>query len=206
MISKLLIASNNKGKIREINELLQSFNIQILTTENLNFDEPEETGKTFAENAIIKAKYYANLTQIPSLSDDSGLCVDALDGSPGIYSARWAGENKDFKKAIKRVENELIEKTGTNKGHKAHFICVLCLYLPNNKYYTFEGRIDGILTFPPKGENGFGYDSIFIAQGMNKTYGEISQKEKNSLNHRSIAFNKFKHKFEELVRINDQHC
>jgi XTP/dITP diphosphohydrolase len=189
---KLLIASNNQGKVRELAELLEGFKVSILKAGDFPYPEPEENGLTFTENAKIKSDYYYNLTGITSLADDSGLCVDALNGAPGIYSARWAGAEKDFSKAISLVEQELIEKTGTNKNHKAHFICVLSISFGKGKSVQFEGRIDGTLTFPAKGSNGFGYDPIFIPNGGKKTYGEISQKEKNQNNHRSIAFLKFK--------------
>lgn len=184
---KILIASGNKGKIIEIAKLLEPYNVEVISASKFNLIEPEETGLGFVENAEIKSRYYANATGLPALADDSGLCVDALSGLPGIYSARWAGENKDFSIAIKRIEQEL----ANSSNKKAKFVCALSLYLPKtDKVENFEGYIEGNLTFPPRGEKGFGYDPIFIANGMSETFAQIAPDIKQSVSHRAIAFNK----------------
>lgn len=201
---KILIASNNKGKVKEIEELLTPFKCQVLSTDRYKLPEPEETGSTFAENAIIKAKYYAEKTGEISLSDDSGLVVDSLDGAPGVYSARWGGVNKDFNLAMKIVEEALNEKgiNTQNSGSEiadynkkklsAHFACALCLYFPDGEYKVFEGKVFGHLSFPPRGNAGFGYDAIFIAEGHNKTFAEMDPQIKYSISHRAKAFNELK--------------
>lgn len=185
--SKLLIASGNKGKIKEISHLLEPFNVEVISAANFNLDEPEENGTTFIENAEIKSRYYSKHTGLPSLADDSGLCVDALNGAPGIYSARWAGEKKDFSIAMKRIENEMGDSTNKN----ARFVCALSLYLPKtDTVENFEGTVEGKISFPARGENGFGYDPIFIADGMTQTFAQIDPIEKHSISHRADAFNK----------------
>jgi XTP/dITP diphosphohydrolase len=184
---KLLIASGNKGKIIEIAKLLEPYNVEVISASKFNLAEPEETGLSFIENAEIKSRYYANATGLPALADDSGLCVEALGGNPGIYSARWAGETKDFSIAINRIEKEL----GNSSNKKAKFVCALSLYLPKtDEVENFEGEIAGNLVFPPRGEKGFGYDPIFIANGMNETFAEVDPQVKQSISHRAIAFNK----------------
>lgn len=195
-ISKILIASNNKGKLAEISELLNGVGIKAELPDP-NISEPCETGKTFEENAILKAKYYGDKSKMISLADDSGLCIDALDGKPGIHSARFAIDEKsgqkDFGLAFEKIKNELASKGINFQTDKinAHFICHLALYNPDTKEIkSLEGRIDGTLTFPPKGENGFGYDPIFIANGMDKTFAEITPMYKDKISHRSKAFEK----------------
>jgi XTP/dITP diphosphohydrolase len=185
--TKLLIASGNEGKVMEIRELLSEINVQVISAADYKLPEPEETGSTFIENAVLKAKYYGNATGIPALADDSGLCVDELGGQPGIYSARWAGEDKDFTKAMKRIKDEM----GDSKNNKAKFVCALALYWPKlNHAETVEGTVEGTLTFPPKGKSGFGYDPIFIPRGHAKTFGEIHHEEKQKISHRADAFDK----------------
>jgi XTP/dITP diphosphohydrolase len=203
MIKEILIASSNKGKLKEIAQLLEKIGIKAISAANFNLPEPEETGDSFEENAIIKAKYYGDKTGLISLADDSGLCVEALDGKPGIHSARWALDkngNKDFDLAFTKIHQELIKKKfDFTKPIFAHFICNLTLYFPrlpdrnflasrNKNIISFEGRVDGKLTFPPKGTKGFGYDPIFIANSFDKTFGEISPEEKDKISHRSKAF------------------
>ena len=184
---KLLIASGNKGKIVEITKLLEPFNVEIISAAKFNLPEPEENGSTFIENAEIKSRYYSKATGLPSLADDSGLCIDALEGKPGIYSARWAGPTKDFSVAIKRIENEM----GDNTKKSARFICALSLYFPETDIVeNFEGVVEGSINFPAKGENGFGYDPIFIANGMQETFAQIDPQKKHSISHRADAFNK----------------
>lgn len=194
---KLLIATNNKGKFVEIRDLLTLIEIDAIPSFDFNIQEPEETGLDFQENSLLKAKYYAKKTGLFSLADDSGLCVEALNGAPGIYSARFAidaktGE-KNFKMAFERIFAELREKNlPQDQNPAAHFICNLSLFNPANDFeISFEGRVDGTLTFPPRGSNGFGYDSIFIKDGMRETFGEIDAKMKDRISHRAQAFEKF---------------
>ena len=184
--SALVVASHNKGKVREIEELLAPFGFDIKGAEELGLPEPDENGTSFTENALIKARSAANISGLPSLADDSGLCVGALDGAPGIYSARWAGSEKDFRLAMKRVENEL----GGNPDRRAFFVCVLAVAKPDGRDETFEGRVYGTLTFPPRGERGFGYDPIFVPEGHRFTFGEMDPEAKHAMSHRAKAFEK----------------
>lgn len=185
---KLVIASHNAGKVREILELLAPYGIDVIGAKDLGLPEPEETGKTFAENAIIKATAAAEAAGLKALADDSGLCVTALGGAPGIYSARWAGPNKDFPAAMMRIERELSLHNGASL---AKFVCALALAAPGGQVETYVGEIGGHLVFPPRGDNGFGYDPIFVADGMTKTFGEIPPAEKHAMSHRARAFAKF---------------
>jgi XTP/dITP diphosphohydrolase len=184
---KIVVASHNPGKVREIRELLAPVGLQILGAAELNLPEPEETGSTFAENAKLKADAAARVAGMPALSDDSGLCVAALDGAPGIYSARWAGPAKDFRLAMQRVENEV----GGNPDKRAYFVCVLALAAPNAETDIFEGRVYGSLTFPPRGDRGFGYDPIFLPENGRFTFGEMDPRAKHANSHRARAFAKF---------------
>jgi XTP/dITP diphosphohydrolase len=194
---KLLIATNNKGKFLEISSLLKPLKIEAVSTADFNLDEPEETGETFEENSLIKAKYYASKTGLIALADDSGLCVEALDGNPGIHSARFAIDEKtgekNFPLAFEKIFFELQEIGITiEKKPKAYFICNLALFDPATNFsIAFEGRVDGHLIFPARGEKGFGYDPIFIKKGMKKTFGEIEASEKDKISHRGCAFTKF---------------
>ena len=181
----LVIASHNKGKVGEIVALLAPFGIDVVGAGALGLPEPEETGLTFAENAIIKARAAATASGKTALADDSGLCVAALNGAPGIYSARWAGPNKDFSAAMTRIEREL---SLHNAGMSAKFVCALALAAPDGQVETFIGEISGHLEFPPRGANGFGYDPIFVADGMTKTFGEIPPRQKHAISHRARAF------------------
>lgn len=191
--SQILIATNNKGKFVEIESLLNQINIKAIPTFQFNIEEPEETGTTFAANSLLKAKYYANKTGLVALADDSGLCVEALNNEPGIYSARFAkndeGKN-DFNLAFEKIFTEL-KKIDAEKNPRAHFICNLTIFDPKTNFeISFEGRVDGILTFPPLGNKGFGYDPIFIKDGMNQTFGEIDPELKDHISHRGAAFQK----------------
>lgn len=184
---KLLVASGNSGKIREITELLSPFHIEVLSAKDFNLTEPEETGDSFFENAEIKSRYYGHETGLPALADDSGLCIQALGGRPGIYSARWAEGGKDFTLASKKIESEL----EGNPDRRAYFACALSLYWPEDSHFeTVEGIVNGTLTFPPRGNKGFGYDPIFIADGYSETFAEISPEEKHKISHRADAFRK----------------
>ena len=186
--SRLVVASHNTGKVREIAELLKGFGVSVVGAGELGLPEPDETGATFAENARLKAEASCLASHLPALSDDSGLCVDALRGQPGIYSARWAGEQKDFRLAMKRVEQEL--KSAGAENRRAHFVCALALAQPDAKTEIFEGRVDGTLAFPPRGNKGFGYDPIFVAAGEQRTFGEMESQEKHAISHRARAFAK----------------
>ncbi len=190
--NKLLIATNNKGKFAEISALLTEINIKSIGTSEFDISEPEETGKTFAQNSLIKAKYYAQKTGLVALADDSGLCVEAMNGNPGIYSARFAKNSEgkdDFTTAFKKISDEITKNSPSN--FRAFFICNLSIFDPKTNFeISFEGRVDGNLTFPPRGNLGFGYDPIFIKDKMTQTFGEISAQEKDKISHRGQAFEK----------------
>ena len=185
---QLIIASHNDGKVREINGLLSSFGIEAVPAKNLGLDDPEETGTTYAENAILKAKAAALASGLPALADDSGLSVTALSGAPGIFSARWAGEPRDFDAAIAKVKAAL-DESGT-EDFSARFVCALCLAWPDGHTQTYEGEIAGTLVFPPRGDKGFGYDPIFVAHDYDLTFAEMDPEEKHAISHRADAFRK----------------
>lgn len=185
---ELIIASHNDGKIKEINDLVSPYNIVAVSAKKIGLNDPEETGFTFVENAALKAHTAAKAANLPALSDDSGLVVTALSGAPGIYSARWAGEPRDFDRAMRKVELALIE-SGT-EDFSAHFVCVLCLAWPDGHAEIFEGKVHGRLIFPQRGTNGFGYDPIFMADGYDITFGEMDPAEKHAISHRADAFRK----------------
>jgi XTP/dITP diphosphohydrolase len=189
--SQLVVASHNPGKVREIKALLGPHGIEPLSAGALGLPEPEETGLTFAANAEIKAHASALASGHAALADDSGLCVAALDGAPGIYSARWAGPTKDFRIAMTRIHDELRHKGLSTSA--VNFVCALCVALPSGEAQTFEGEVHGHLTFPPRGDHGFGYDPIFIADGMDETFGEIDPAKKHAMSHRAKAFEKLLH-------------
>ncbi|MGN6271071.1 MAG: RdgB/HAM1 family non-canonical purine NTP pyrophosphatase [Sphingomonas sp.] len=186
---KLVIASHNEGKVREIGELLAPYGIETVSAKKLGLPEPEETGTTFVANAELKAQQAADLSGLPALADDSGLCVEALGGEPGIFSARWAGENRDFNEAMRRVE-AAIAASGPNPGRDAHFVCALALAWPDGHVEWFEGRVDGTLVWPPRGDKGFGYDAMFLPDGGAETFGEIDPAAKHAISHRADAFRK----------------
>ncbi len=181
---RIVVATHNPGKLREIAELLAPHGMEALSAAALGLPEPAETGKSFAENAVIKAVAAARGSEIPALADDSGLVVPALDGQPGIHSARWAGPNKDFDQAMARVEREL----AAHDDRRAHFVCALCLAWPDGYRQTFEGRIDGTLIWPPRGTRGFGYDPIFQPEGHGLSFGEMEPALKHAMSHRARAF------------------
>ena len=186
---KLIIASHNQGKVSEIKELLSRYEVDVSSSEDFGMKEPEENGDSFEENALIKASETANFCGQIALSDDSGLCVDDLDGDPGIFSARWAGPKKDFLKASKDIEKKLIEIGSSN--YSAYFICVLAVCWPDGESRIFKGKINGNLNFPPKGNLGFGYDPIFIPRNYDITFGEMDPIIKHKISHRSVAFDLF---------------
>lgn len=182
---KLVIASHNPGKVVEIAALLAPYRVEALGATELGLAEPEETGATFEANAALKAHAAAQTTRLPALADDSGLVVPALDGAPGIYSARWAEPGRDFGMAMNRVNRELGDR---DRG--AIFVSVLALAWPDGEEALFRGEVHGTLTWPPRGENGFGYDPIFIPDGYRITFGEMAPEQKYQLDHRSRAFAK----------------
>ena len=192
-ISQLLIGSNNKGKLKEIKALLPK-RIKIYSTSDFNIKSPVENGKTFEDNSIIKSKYFSKKTNLPCLADDSGLEIDILDKAPGIYSARWGGKNSDFNKAIKRVYKELDkkDKNWKKKKIKARFVCSLSISYLEKLIACVRGKVEGTISTEPKGNNGFGYDPIFIPKEKNLTFGEMSSKIKYKMDHRFNAFKKIK--------------
>jgi XTP/dITP diphosphohydrolase len=183
---KLVIASHNPGKVREIGELLAPFGADVISAGDLGLPEPEETGLTFVANAELKAQASMEGSGLAALSDDSGLCVNALGGDPGLYSARWAGPSKDFSIAIAAVH----EKLQGFDDKSAYFICVLALAWPDGHLESFEGRVYGDLVWPPRGDKGFGYDPMFLPDGYDVTFGEMDYDEKQRISHRAVAFQK----------------
>lgn len=189
---KLVLASHNKGKLREIGELLAPYGIETVSAGALGVPEPEETGTSFVANAELKARFSADLTGLPALADDSGLCVEALGFEPGIFSARWAeleDGSRDFNEGMRRVHDRLIEK-GAEAGRDAHFVCALSIAWPDGHVETFEGTVDGLITWPPRGKNGFGYDPIFQPLGHDISFGEMDPAAKHAMSHRANAFAK----------------
>ena len=192
-ISKLLIGTNNKGKYKEIRDLLPKY-IKTYSTSEFKLKSPREDGQTFEENSIIKSKYFSKKTKLTCLADDSGLEIDILDKSPGIYSARWGGKKGDFKKAINKVYRELSkkDKNWKHKKIKARFICALSICYLDKKIASVLGKVEGYISVNPKGKNGFGYDPIFIPKNRRKTFGEMSSLQKYKIDHRFVAFKKIK--------------
>jgi XTP/dITP diphosphohydrolase len=195
---KLVIATHNPGKCGELRALLAPFGIAASSAAELGLPEPEETGLSFSDNALAKARAAAHSAAMPALADDSGLCVDALHGAPGVHSARWAGEARDFAAAMKRIERAL-QQVKAGARPKAHFTCALALAFPNGAAEIYEGKVLGELVFPPRGNLGFGYDPIFLPEGYDRTFGEMTAEEKHGipsggglgLSHRARAFQAF---------------
>jgi XTP/dITP diphosphohydrolase len=193
---QLVIATHNPGKLAEMRELLAPYGIEAVSAGELELGEPEETGTTFAANARIKAVAAAMAAKLPAFADDSGLVVDALDGAPGLFSARWAGPTKDFNAAMSRVERLLQERGATTPDkRKAHFVSSLCVAWPDDHVEEVEARVDGTLVWPPRGSAGFGYDPMFLPDGFDRTFGEMTSLEKHGLpplglglSHRARAF------------------
>ena len=180
---KLVLASHNKGKAAEIAELLQPFAIEVISAASLGLPEPEETEDSFIGNAMLKALAATRASKLPALADDSGLCVDSLDGAPGIFSARWAGPSKDFNAAMDRVLKGIAEKP---RG--AHFVAAPALAWPDDHCEVFEGKVFGTLTDAPRGNRGFGYDPIFVPDGYDISFGEMDPAQKHAMSHRAVAF------------------
>ncbi len=193
---RLLIATHNPGKLKEMRELLAPYRIEAISAAQMNLSEPDETGTTFRANALIKAQAAARASGLPAFADDSGLAVDALGGEPGVYSARWAGPERNFGLAMQTIEDRLGERGAmTPERRKAHFVSALCVAWPDDHVEEFEGRIDGTLVWPPRGDKGFGYDPMFLPDGHTRTFGEMSGEEKHGLpprgtglSHRARAF------------------
>ena len=193
---RLVIATHNAGKLAEMRDLLSVFGIDAVSAGELGLPEPEETGTTFQANARIKAQAAAAATDTPAFSDDSGLAVDALDGQPGIHSARWAGPTKDFRQAMERIDSLLRERGATTPvQRRAHFVSALCVAWPDGHLEEFEARVHGTLVWPPRGDKGFGYDPMFLPDGHTRTFGEMAAEEKHGLpprgkglSHRARAF------------------
>ena len=192
-IKELIIGTNNKGKLREIRDLLPK-SIKIYSTKDFKINSPKENGKTFLQNSLIKAKYISKKTKKICLADDSGLSIDKLNGSPGIFSARWGGKNNNFNLAIKKVFRELDkkDKNWRSKQVKAKFICALTIYWPSGKIKQSVGKINGYISPQKKGKNGFGYDPIFIKSNSKLTFGEMRPQRKYKIDHRFQAFKKIK--------------
>lgn len=188
-LSEIVFASHNAGKIKEIKELLQPFGINVKSALDMELPDVEETGATFAENSLLKSQTIAKLTGLPCIADDSGLCVDALNGAPGVYSARYA-PNRDFDKGMEKLLAEMAQSP--NKSRKAHFSCVISLAFPNGGYELFEGRVDGHIAAEKQGSGGFGYDPLFIPDGFAKSFAQMSKDEKNQVSHRGRAVEKLK--------------
>jgi XTP/dITP diphosphohydrolase len=189
---RLVVASHNPGKVAEILDLVAPYGLQVVSAAELNLPEPEETGSTFEENATIKGMAAARCAGLPALSDDSGLEVHTLDGAPGIYSARWAGPNKDFSVAMQKVADAVCARYGwTGRGPRANFTAALCLAWPDGTSQAFIGKVYGHLVWPPRGTLGFGYDPMFVADGEMLTFGEMEPAAKHAISHRARAFAKF---------------
>jgi XTP/dITP diphosphohydrolase len=189
---KLVVASHNEGKVREIRALLAPYGIEPVSAAELDLPEPDEIGVNFIENADLKARQAADLSGLPALADDSGLCVEALGDRPGIFSARWAegpDGSRDFHRAMQRVEDEL-QALGPDISRDAHFACALAVVWPDGASEWFEGRVEGTLVWPPRGGSGFGYDPVFLPIGRDETFGEMDQAEKHRISHRAEAFRK----------------
>ena len=197
LVGRLVAATHNKGKLAEIRDLIAPFGVDVVGAGDLGLAEPEEDGDSFAANAALKARAAARAALAPALADDSGLCVEALDAAPGILSARWAGEGRDFAAAMARVERELADRAAPAPW-RASFVCALALAWPHGRLDVFEGRVDGRLVFPPRGTAGFGYDPIFVPDGYSQSFGEMTAEAKHglpadgslALSHRARAFQK----------------
>jgi len=187
---RLLAATHNKGKVSELKDLFEPYGFQVVSALELGLDEPEETETTFAGNALLKARAAMRATGLPALSDDSGLAVTALGGEPGIYSARWAGEPRDFYRAMERVEEAL--KASGSQDRSAKFVCALAVAWPDGQEAVFEGEVHGTLVWPPRGTKGFGYDPVFVADGEAITFGEMDPDRKHAMSHRADAVKKLR--------------
>lgn len=188
-LEEIVFASHNSGKIKEMKELLAPYSIKVKSALDMDLPDVEETGKTFEENSLLKSQTIAKLVNKPCLADDSGLCVDALDGAPGVYSARYA-PNRDFNKGMEKLLAEMDKSP--NKSRKAHFSCVISLAWPDGQYKVFDGRVDGQIALQKMGNGGFGYDPLFVPEGFDCSFAQMGQEEKNKISHRGRAVEKLK--------------
>lgn len=189
--AKLVVASHNRGKLKEIDDLLKPFGVETVMAGDLGLPEPEETETSFEGNARLKSEHAAKASGLAAISDDSGLCVDSLQGDPGVYSARWASPSKDFALAMRKIEEKLrAAGAATPDKRKAHFISALAVSWPGGETRCYEGRVDGTLVWPPRGDNGFGYDPMFLPEGASLTFGEMEPSAKHAVSHRARAFKK----------------
>ena len=201
---RIVIATHNAGKLAEMRDLLAPYGLECLSAAALGLPEPKEDGTIYAENAAIKAHSAAKATGLPALSDDSGLAVDALDGAPGLFTADWAGQPRDFNAAMARVAHELQSRDVEPQGAKAHFVSSLVLAWPDGETLIAEGRIFGTLTFPARGNQGFGYDPIFIPEGETRTFGEISAEEKHGIRLEQGSLTGLSHRARAFIRLVDK--
>ncbi|PCH99272.1 MAG: non-canonical purine NTP pyrophosphatase, RdgB/HAM1 family [Alphaproteobacteria bacterium] len=195
--SKIVLATHNAGKVAEFQKLLEPLNVKIIGAGDLGLPEPEETEDSFEGNALLKARHACEITAMPCLADDSGLAVTALDGAPGIYSARWAGENKDFDMAMKKVWDDI----GDNTDKSAQFVAVLALVMPDEREFVARGEVQGNLCYPSRGDHGFGYDPIFMPENEAQTFAELGAAGKSKYSHRVRAFNLLK-----AMVTSNRHC
>ncbi len=191
-IEKLVLATHNAGKVAEMSDLLAPYGVEVLSAKDFGLTSPEETESTFERNAFIKARYVAKETGLAALADDSGLCVDVLNGEPGVYSADWAGPEKDFGKAMVLVNDKMAQ----SPNRSAYFVSVFAFVTPDGQEMIFEGRCDGSLIWPPRGNGGFGYDPMFVPDGEGRSFGEMDMSEKKKFSHRAKAFAEFRKIFE----------
>ncbi|MBI1244580.1 MAG: RdgB/HAM1 family non-canonical purine NTP pyrophosphatase [Alphaproteobacteria bacterium] len=185
---RLVVATHNKGKLAEMADLLRPYGLDCVSAGSLGVEEPDETGTTFEANAALKARHTATATRLPALADDSGICVSALDGDPGVFTANWAGPKRDFARAMRMVEAAL----DGAKDRTAKFVSVLALAWPDGEVSLFRGEVEGTLVWPPRGTRGFGYDPMFVPAGHAITFGEMEPEKKHTMSHRAVAFAKFK--------------
>ena len=185
---RLVVATHNKGKLAEMADLLRPYGLDCVSAGSLGVEEPDETGTTFEANAALKARHTAAATKLPSLADDSGMCVAALDGDPGVFTANWAGPKRDWMRAMRMVEAAL----DGAKDRSAKFVSVLALAWPDGNVELFRGEVEGTLAWPPRGTRGFGYDPMFVPAGHSITFGEMDPEKKHTMSHRAVAFAKFK--------------
>jgi XTP/dITP diphosphohydrolase len=190
---RLVVASHNQGKVKELRALLEPYGLDLVSAKELDLPEPDETGTTFFFNAELKSMSAADLSGLPAIADDSGICVEALGGEPGVYTANWAETpaGRDWTLAMSRVQEKL-EALGPETGRSAHFVCVLSVAWPDGHVENFEGRVDGTLVWPVRGERGFGYDPMFVPNGYEQTFGEMDPDAKHAISHRAAAFEKLK--------------
>ena len=190
---RVVVASHNEGKVRELRALLEPYGLELVSAKELDLPEPEETGTTFFFNAELKSRSAADLSGLPAIADDSGICVEALGGEPGVYTANWAetGQGRDWMLAMGRVQ-ERLEALAPDASRAAYFACVLSVAWPNGHIENFEGRADGTLVWPPRGDRGFGYDPMFVPLGYDQTFGEMDPEAKHRISHRAAAFEKLK--------------